>query len=164
MKDNAVFKIGVLIEHRNQLVLIKEKKKRDGKYYWNFVKGTFEVEKDKDFFATAYREAAEEANAKIRITHLVNILSFKKDGVARIQFNFIAELIGKSFGLSKKANQKKFREDGSEDIIDIRLFSKKELRNMKRSEFIGERTYQTIHDWLKGKKHPLDVLRILNKS
>jgi ADP-ribose pyrophosphatase YjhB (NUDIX family) len=163
MKDNAVFKIGVLIEHRNQLVLIKEKKKRDGKYYWNFVKGTFEVEKDKDPFATAHREAKEEANAKIRIKYLLNVLYLKKHEIAYIQFNFIAELVGKSFGLSKKADQKKFREDEAEDIIDIRLFSKKELIAMKRSEFIGERTYQSIHDWIKGKKHPLDVLKILSK-
>ena len=113
------------------------------------------------FFATAHREAEEEANAKIKIKNLLNTLYLKKQGKIYIQFNFIAELVGNKFGLSKKTAQKKFRKNGTEEIVDIRLFSKKELHAMKRSEFIGERTYVSIHDWLKGKKHPLDVLRIL---
>ena len=50
MKDNYLIKVGVLIVNEGKLLLIKEKNGNDRKYYWNFVKGTFEVKKDVDFF------------------------------------------------------------------------------------------------------------------
>ena len=41
----TVVKVGVLIEHQNKLLLIKERCRRDQKYYWNIIKGTLEPDR-----------------------------------------------------------------------------------------------------------------------
>ncbi|KKQ21749.1 MAG: hypothetical protein US36_C0014G0009 [Candidatus Wolfebacteria bacterium GW2011_GWC1_37_10] len=156
--NNAIIKVGVLIESKERLLLIKEQTWQDKKYYWNFIKGTFEPDKDKDLLATAKRESKEEANVRIDVHSILNITYLKKNGVY-IQINFIARLVGNKYGLSSKNDQKKFRDDQQEDIIDIRLFTKEELKKMHRKDFIGERTFQTIQDWISGKSCPLNTLR-----
>ena len=156
-----VAKVGVLIEHRNKLLLIKEKSWQDTEHRWNFVKGTVEPKLDRTLMAAAKREAREEANARIRITHVLNVLSLYKHNTLFIQCNFIARLVGSHFGVSPLKEQKRYRPD--EEIINVALFTKQQLYKMKRSEFISERTYQSIQDWLAGKRYPLSLIKTLTK-
>ncbi len=150
-------KVGVLIEHHNKLLLIKEKSRRRRKYYWNIVKGTLEPDRDKNLIEAAKREAREEANARIKITNLLNVLYLYKNQTLYIQFNFIARLIGSRFGISKPADQKKY----NEDIIQVKLFTKNELKKMKKKEFINKRAYQCIQDWLDKIKYPVGIIKTI---
>lgn len=156
-----VTKVGALIEHRGKLLLIKEQSWQDAVCRWNFVKGTVEPKYDRTLMAAARREAKEEANARIRITHVLNVLSLYKNNTLFIQCNFIARLTGSRFGILPLKEQKRYRID--ERIVDVALFTKQRLRKMKRGEFVGERTYQSIQDWLRGKRYPLDLIKTLTK-
>jgi len=160
-KCTIVTKIGVLIEHRGKLLLIKEKTWQDAGYYWNFVKGTVEPERDRTLMAAVARETREETNARVHITHVLNVLLLYKNNTLFIQYNFIARLIGTRFYVSPLKEQKRY--NTNEEIVDIALFTKKQLHKMKRNEFIGERTYQSIQDWLAGKKYSLDLIKTLTK-
>ena len=160
-KHAIVIKIGALIEHHSKLLLIKEKSWQDSAYHWNFVKGTVEPKHDRTLMAAARREAKEEANARIRITHVLNVLLLYKNDTLFIQRNFIARLVGSRFEVSPLKEQKRYRID--EEIVDVALFTKQRLHKMKRSEFIGERTYQSIQDWLAGKRYPLNLIKTLTK-
>ncbi len=121
--------------------IIRERAELDHKYYWNIIKGSFEPGNDKDFFEAAEREAKEEANALIKIKNLLNILYLEKHNRSFIQFNFLADLISSHFALSSRREQKKYRR--GEDIIDIKLFSKNELKKMKKKSLLArELMYQ----------------------
>lgn len=159
MKHDVTIKIGLLIEKHGKLLLIKEKSWQDKQYHWNIIKGTFEPGRDKDLLQAVAREAREEANASIGIKGLLNILYLRKHHKSYIQFNFIADLVGSRYAVSYKKDQKKYRRD--EEIIDIKLFTKKDLRRMKRREFIGERAYYTIRQWLRGERYPLRLVKAL---
>ena len=129
----------------------------DNSYHWNIIKGTFEPEKDKDFIETAKRESREEANASINVVGLLNILYLRKNKRSFIQFNFVANLIGSKFHISQRHKQRKFRKD--EDIAEVKMFTKKEVKNIRKGDFIGERTYITIKDWLKNKKSQRGLIK-----
>ena len=144
----VILKVAVLIEKNGKLLLIRERLHPDHPYAWNMVKGSFEPEKDADFVSSARRECWEEARARVNITKLLNVLSVYQRERKRyfILVNFVARLVGDRFGVPPRSMQKKQRED----IVEVRLFSKSELRKMKRSEFISNRAYFTIREWLRG--------------
>jgi len=150
-KDITKIKIGVLAIERNKLLLIKELNSSDGKYYWNIIKGTFEPTKDKDFFEAAKRESREEAGIEIKLVNLINIVYLRKRDRKIIQFNFKA-LIKKSTPKLSIKNQYKVK---NEDIMKVKFFTKKELKKMKKQEFINIRTFLTIRDWIENKNKNL---------
>lgn len=161
MKHETIIKIGALIEKNGKLLLIKEKGWQDTQYHWNIIKGTFEPRRDKDLFQAVLREAREEANASITIKGLLNILYLKKHHRSLIQFNFVADLVGSHYKVSRREDQKKYRRD--EEVTDVKLFTKKDLKRMKRREFIGERTYYAIQQWLRGKRYPARIVQTLQE-
>lgn len=144
-------KIGVLVENRGKLLLIKELNSLDGKYYWNIVKGTFEHEKDKNFIETARRECKEEARISVKVNHLQGIMYLHRKNVT--QFNFLASI---QKGVPKIANADDQKKE-NEDIIEIKLFTRNELKKMKESEFMNERAFMAVKNWLKGIINDLSV-------
>src|SRR3989344_3455802 len=160
MPHKILIKVGVLVEHKGKLLLIKEKRWLDGAYRWNIIKGSFNPKQDRDLLGTALREAQEEANASIKIKNLLNIIYLQKDSQTLIQFNYTASLLGSHFAVSDTRQQKKYRSD--EDIVDVKLFSKKELKAIKKRELVGKRTYASIQAWLRGKSNPLGAMQIVH--
>lgn len=160
MLHKILIKVGVLVVHRGKLLLIKEKAGRNSQYHWNIIKGTYDPEQDKSPFDTARREAKEEANAAIKIKKLLNILYLQKDHKTFIQFNFVADLPRLRFSLSDPEQQKKYRID--EEIVDIKLFSRRQLQKMKKNEFMGERTFTSVQAWLKCKRSSLNTMEIVH--
>jgi len=158
-EGGVIIKIGVIIEKGGKLLLIKEKSRRDGIYYWNIIKGSFDLKKDKELMSAAKRESTEEANANIKIKGIANILYLRKKGRLLIQFNFWASLIGSNFHISPKMEQRKYGE--GEDIIDAKMFSRKELTAMRRKDFMGVRAYTAIDAWLKGRWVRKDLIKVL---
>ena len=142
-----IIKIGVLIENKNKLFLIKELNDSNGKYYWNIIKGTFEPEKDRDFLETAKRECKEEAGISVKINYLQSIMYLKRKDT--LQFNFGASIKKGIPKVPKDKEQKK----RSENIMEIKFFNKKELRIMKEKDFMNERAFKAIENWIKGKRN-----------
>lgn len=161
MKCNAILKIGVLIEDKEKLLLIKEQSWKHKQLRWNIIKGTYDPLKDKNLTDTATRESFEEARAKIQIKSLLNILYLKKNNQPFIQFNFIAEL--KSIKKFKKQSTKIINHDDGrkENIVEVKLFSKDELKKLKPNELMGERTHVAIKDWLAYKPTTQSKIQIL---
>ena len=155
--NNAIVKVGILIQKGRELLLIKERGWADKKYHWNIVKGSFDPKKDADLFETAEREAKEEAGASIRIKNLLNILYLKKLSGVFMQFNFVVDLVGSNVTIANKKKQRSY--SLNEDIIELRFFSKTELEKMKKKEFIGERAYLSVQAWLREKNYPTKLLR-----
>lgn len=154
MTGKIRLKVGVLIISNGKLLLIKEKSSYDNQYHWNIIKGTYEPEKDSNLIKAIHREAEEEAGVIVKNVKLFNIFEVGKGGKSIIQFNFLASLKSKKPRLAPKYIQEK----RNEDIIEIKLFDKKALQKMKRKDFINERAYLTVQDWLTGGK---EVYRLL---
>jgi ADP-ribose pyrophosphatase YjhB (NUDIX family) len=159
MKNDIIkIKVGILVENKNRLLLIKESNDPDDKYYWNIIKGSFEPDKDKDFFESAKRECEEEAGIKVKLTHLLNVMYLNKRDMYIIQFNFIA-LIQKGVPKVAKINHQKMR---NEDITELKFFTKSELKKMKKQEFINERAFLAVNEWLKNKRNNLKIFKFIN--
>ncbi|MBI2630811.1 NUDIX hydrolase [Candidatus Nomurabacteria bacterium] len=153
--SNINLKVGVLASHKGSLLLIKEINSKDKKYYWNIIKGTFDSEKDKDILATAHREAIEEAGVKISIEGFLNIITKSKKGGITIQINLIANLTSKKLKIASRGDQLK----ENEDIREVKFYTKKELRKMKKDDFMNERAFIAIRGWLNGKKNDISLLK-----
>lgn len=156
---NFEIKITATIIKDDKVLLIKEKNTTNNKYYWNLVKGTFEPKKDKSLLDTVIRECKEEVNTQIKIKRVINIIYYRKKDKIRFQFNFLCDgRVKKSF-LSNQIDQK----SRNEDIAEIKFFTKGQLSKMKKSQFMNERTYIVLNDFLKGKTGHLSTLKEIIK-
>jgi len=152
---NLEVKITATIIQDGKILLIKERNISDNKYYWNLVKGTFEPGKDKSLLDAVARECKEEVNIEVKIKKLINIIYYRKKDKVRFQFNFLCNGWFKKSSLSNQADQK-YR---NEDIVEIKPFTKVQLSKMKKSQFMNERTYIVLNDFLKGKAGYLSTLK-----
>lgn len=162
MKESIKTKIGILVENNGKLLLIKELNSKDGKYYWNIVKGTFEPDKDNDFIEAAIRECKEEAGIDVKIISLLNIiyLSDKTKNKFVIQFNFIAAIEKGNPQLAGKGEQR----GRSEDIIELKYFTKSDLKEIKKDEYMNERAYLAVSEWLKNIAYKTDIFKFISKK
>jgi len=147
-----IIKIGVLVENKGKLLLIKELNDHNGKYYWNIIKGTFEPGKDRDFLETAERECKEEAGVSVKIKYLQSIMYIHKKNT--LQFNFGASIKKGIPKIPKFSDQKK----RSENIIEVKFFNKKELVKIKKEDFMNTRAFLTVKNWISGKRSNLGIL------
>ena len=92
----------------------------------------------------------------IKNLQLFNVFEVEKNKKSIIQINFVAKVKNRKFRLTNREEQR--RRD--EDIIEVKLFDKKTLRKMKRKDFINDRAYITIQDWLTGSK---GLFKLLSK-
>jgi ADP-ribose pyrophosphatase YjhB (NUDIX family) len=153
--SNLEIKITALILRDEKVLLIKEKNTDDGKYYWNLIKGTFEPKRDKGILNIVVRECQEEVNIGVAINNLINVIYYRKKDKIRLQFNFVCSAKNGNPVLSHHHEQV----SRGEDIIAIKLFTKEQLTLMKKSEFMNERIYLIVHDFLAGKMNDLSVLK-----
>lgn len=152
-------KAGVVIIHRGQVLLIRERNNRTGWYGWNIVKGTFEPDKDASIMETAKREAREEAGVIIKLRHLLGMYYLLDGQTALMMITFTANLLDSQVGVAPTKIQTTYRK--SEDIIETKFFTKQELLKMVPADFVGLRGYLAIQDYLKGKYFPLEMLKTL---
>jgi len=87
------------------------------------------------------REALEEVNIKIKIDRLFSV-QFKNDNKNVMQFNLLAHT-----NQTPKISSKQFQNKLGENIIDYKFFSKKEIKNAKKSFFMNERIYKSVRNW-----------------
>lgn len=146
-------KIGVLvINNSNELLLIREKIKKNNKYLWNIIKGTYEG--NEDIFSTALREAKEEACIEIRLINSLSTLVTREESKIRVQFNFLAK-IKSGIPSVPPIKEQKLRD---EDISEVKLFKKEELLKMRENQFISLTIYRVVQNWINDQIYPLDTV------
>src|SRR4030042_1511320 len=142
-------KIGVILlnETDDKIILIKEKIKKRNIPLWNIIKGSYDAEGNETIFDAAVRECFEEASVKAKLTHFLGVYVSKDQNKAQIQFNFLGKI------LKGKPTIPNVEEQSSRDesIHEIKWFSRSDLLKMDSSEFISDRAYELIHDWISGK-------------
>lgn len=150
-------KIGVVIEDDagEKILLIKEKIEKKDRPLWNVVKGSYGDNGGESVFETAERECGEEVSAKVELTDALGIYISKESDRMRVQFNFIARIIEGEPKVAPMDEQK----SRDEFIQELEWFSKEDLSKMSPEEFISNRSYQVVQDWLSGKRCPLDTYK-----
>ena len=153
-------KVGVLVQKKNKLLLIKELDASRKQHYWNIIKGTFEPARDKNLFAAARRECLEEVGIKVNLKGMLNVFYLKKRGYALFQFNFL----GEAKNDPKLASKREQKERG-EDIAEFRWFSRKNISKLKKAEFMNSRTFVTVKGWTSKKSGVnLNILNFLKRG
>lgn len=145
----------MLDEMDDKILLIKEKIKKKNLPLWNIIKGSYDAEGNETIFDAAVRECFEEASVKVKLTHSSGVYVSKDQNKAQIQFNFLGKILeGKP--IIPDVEEQSSRD---ESIHEIKWFSRSDLLKMDSNEFISNRTYKLIHDWIGGKKYPLQVFK-----
>jgi len=150
-------KIGVVISNNtgDQIVLIKEKTEKHDKPLWNVIKGSYGDNGDENIFEAAQRECREEASVKVELVNALGAYISKDENRMRIQFNFLAKVIEGEPKIAPVDEQ----QPRDENIQEIKWFSREEISNLNQEEFISNRIYELVQDWLSGKKYPLEVYK-----
>lgn len=79
----------------------------------------------------------------------------KKKDEARSQFTFLAKIIEGTPILEKESEQLL----RGECIEELKWFDKAEIKGMKGEDFISNRTYVIIQDWLVKEVFPLEAVK-----
>lgn len=147
-------KVGVIVVGDDgRALLIKEKLPKKPAPLWNTIKGSHDS--GETIFEAAIRECKEEASLDVELTHSLGVYVSEKDEKKRVQFNFLAHAKDVSARLASIEEQ----ESRDENIQELRWFTKEEILKMSPEEFISERTYKLLHDWISGKEFPLEVCK-----
>lgn len=148
-------KVGIIIEDNDRILMIRESMQEKSKPLWNFIKGTYEEEKDSSIFDTALRECIEESCVSVEITEVLGCYFSKNKGDVRFQINFMARINDGIPAVPNPEDQK----TRNEFISEIKWFTRDELTKMNSDDFISERTYIAITDYLMGIRYPLGVIK-----
>ena len=149
-------KIGVIIVNKkDEILLIKEKIKSKPTPLWNIIKGTYGDHNNETIFEAAIRECQEEASIEVNLTKLLGCYVSQESDKIRIQFNFLGEIIAGKPTLANKKEQ----ESRDEHINELKWFKKEDLIKTKPDEFISNRAYVAIKDWIRGNSHSLDAVK-----
>jgi ADP-ribose pyrophosphatase YjhB (NUDIX family) len=154
---NTTIKVGLIIENKSNggILLIKEKIKKKDRPLWNIVKGSYGDNGDETVFEAAVRECREEASVNVELTNILGIQVSKEGDQARIQFNFLAKIISGEPKIALEEEQV----SRDEFIQEVKWFSRQELLELKKEEFIAEKIYEAVQDWLSGKKYPIEIIK-----
>lgn len=148
-------KVGSLIIKKNEILLIKEKTEKNNIPLWNIVKGTYEENNNETIFDAAIRECKEEASVKVKLVSALGCYISQENNEVRVQFNFLAKIVDSVPILPDKKEQKQ----RDECISELKWFSKEKILQMNPSEFISNRTYLALKDWIKGDYYPLEIFK-----
>lgn len=160
MKDIKI-KVTVLITDKKdeRVLLIKEKITKKPVPLWNVIKGTYGDSGEETILEAAKRECREEAGIEVELTNLINVSVAKKDEDLRVQFNFLGEANNENSSLSSEEEQKQ----RSEEISEIKWFSKEEAKKIPPEEFISKRAYDILQDWIEEKKYPIEMIKFIKE-
>lgn len=149
-------KVGIIItDNQDRILLLKEKIEKNPIPLWNIVKGTYGDSGVETIFAAAIRETQEETGLEVELIGLLGCYISQQNDDTRSQFTFLAKIIDGVPVLAAE-NEQTFR---NENITELRWFDKTEIREMKASDFISNRTYIMISDWLKEENYSISAVK-----
>lgn len=149
-------KVGVIIKNdENKILLLKEKLEKHDKLLWNIVKGTYGDNGDEDIYDAAKRECLEETSTKVKLLSALGTYISKKGEKIRIQFNFEAEIESGTPQITEQVEQ----DERNEAIHEVRWFTFDEVKELKAEDFISNRIYQAVQNYMKGDRYSLDVYK-----
>ena len=148
-------KIGVIISDQNRVLLLKEKIEKNPIPLWNIVKGTYGDSGPETIFETAIREAKEEAGVIVELTGLLGCYISQQNDDTRSQFTFLAKIINGTPTLTAENEQVLL----NENITELRWFNKEEIAKLSPSDFISNRIYTMISDWLKEENYSISAVK-----
>lgn len=145
----------IIVNDKNEVLLLKEKVKKNDRPLWNIIKGTYGDNGDETILEAAKRECMEEASVAVDLAGATGCYATGKTDDLKIQFNFIGRI---SSG-EPKIDSKEEQESRNEDIREIKWFSKDQLIQMPKEDFISEKIFVMISDWIKGESYPLAIIK-----
>lgn len=149
-------KIGVIVvNEKDEILLIKEKLENKPVSLWNIIKGTYGDNGNETIFEAAVRECQEEAGVKVKLTNLLGCYIAQRPDKIRVQFNFLAKIAKGKPTLANKEEQK----TRNEDINALKWFKKEDLIKMNSEEFVSNRAYVAVQDWIKEKSYSLNAIQ-----
>lgn len=141
-KVSYQIKVSAQVEKEGKLLLIKEKTPSSDGYKWNVIKGTFEPLEDESLEGAIAREVKEEAGINdFNIVGITKSFVVKKQDETIVQINYYVTT-------DDVIDIHNIKMEDDEDIIELRLFSKDELLKMKKDDFLTDRAFILINDWL----------------
>jgi len=147
-------KICLLIEEGEKVLLIKEKSEKDGGYKWNVVKGTVENE---DILSGAVREAKEEVGVKVSLSNSLGVHVKYYGGDSNkytVYFLYSAKIVNGEPKLTDSIEQA----GRSEDIVELKWFTKEELKKLKVEDFVSDVSFLLAKKWLNNEACGLDAV------
>lgn len=153
---NIKIKIGVVvIDGKNNILLIKEKIPKNKLPFWNIIKGTYGDNGEESIIDAAKRECLEEASISVELINAFGCYIAKKEKEIRVQFNFLAKISSGNVAVPQIDDQLKRKES----ILEVKWFAKNEILKMQADKFISNRTYNLVMDWIDGKQYPLEIYK-----
>lgn len=149
-------KVSIIIKNdENKILLLKEKSDKHDKPLWNIVKGTYGDNGDENIYDAAKRECLEETSTEVELLSALGAYISKKDEKIRIQFNFEAKIVKGTPQVAEQEDQY----ERNEAIYEVRWFTFNEVQKLKANDFISNRIYQTIQNYMKGDRYPLEIYK-----
>lgn len=149
-------KLGIfIVNDKGQLLLIKEKIKKNPEPRWNIIKGSYGDNGIESIFDTAKRECQEEVSVKVELKKALGCYISQKEDAIRIQFNLLAIIIDGEPKISNTEEQKNY----DENITEVKWFTKEELKSLTKEKFISGRIFTMINDWMTGQEYPLEIFK-----
>ena len=147
-------KVGIVVlNKKGEVLLIKERLKGNPEPLWNIIKGSYGG--GETIFDAAKRECKEEASLVIELKQSLGVFVSNEGEKIRVQFNFLAEPVSGTASTASKAEQQKL----GESIEELRWFSVSEISKLKPADFISQRTFEVLQNWMSGKSYPLDTFQ-----
>lgn len=153
---DITIKVGIIIKNeKEEILLLKEKLDKHDLPLWNIVKGSYGDTGEEDIFQAAIRECLEETSTKVSLKAGLGTYISKEKEKIRVQFNFLATIVG---GEAKIANFSE-QEKRGEAILELKWFSKDEISKLKKEDFISNRIYKVVENYLTGEHYPLEIYK-----
>jgi ADP-ribose pyrophosphatase YjhB (NUDIX family) len=149
-------KVGVIIQNsQGEVLLIKEKLDKHNEPRWNIVKGTYGDHPGETVFQAAERECMEEASVSVNLISALGTYVSEEAAKVRVQFNFIAEIYDGEPAIAKISDQ----ENRNESILEVRWFSTAELQVLENRDFVSNRIYSVVSNYLNGERYDLGIYK-----
>jgi 8-oxo-dGTP pyrophosphatase MutT (NUDIX family) len=137
----------VIVNKKDEVLLIKERYEAGDRPKWNLIKGTFDSNNE-TLEDCVVREIKEEVGLKAKNPVLKEIFHYGNLNNHRILFVFfVNKFIGKvALDLKEKQNSRE------ENISDFKWFSKKEISKMHKEEFMSPYVYLSLKNYKNNSK------------
>ncbi len=153
---NVKIKVGsLIINNKGDVLLIKEKYKKNKFFLWNIISGTYGDSGEETLFEAAKRECYEEVSVKVELTNALGCYISGDSNDLRAQFVFFAKIV---YGVPKLPTIEE-QAKRAENIFELKWFSKEEILRMTLDKFISDRIHTMLMDWINGNSYSLKIFK-----